>query len=531
MMKTDKKHKPLLVTTLVMAMAVAGGCSSGGGSSSGEDDSGPRTGDVNNPGQSGDGDSTPPAATFTGQAVDGYIVGGQVYCDGVESGLTQAGGGYHCPDGTNVVKITGGVDVGFDETKTTSDVPFAGQLLGAADSEFITPVSTLAIALAGGEDNYDPSKLDAAVATIKKALGLGSLDLKEDPAASIVVARLNAQVNLIAGIFSTTQDDYSKVMGSFAKLLKQRSESDEVMDINGTDPSNLASTIQGLHHILEQDHSDIAGTDPAVLNLQIAKILNAVRDIEASDNPEDIAVKPTLDPELDYALGLSKYDGLVTFTGYDDVPFSYSVQDYENSEKDAQGKYTAVLDRGIKRIDLNASAITVGHTISDASIDVALSVQSTDEGDHRKLSAIARGLKISMTEGDASSVQVEIPTDTIWHVEGVKADGTTTVVELQKGDTRVFSASRQGIDINFDDIGGWLVDRGYPDMTHENGNFVVTCVISGLDFARLSGTTNIPTGLRVDVGDDDFLAGQGLEGFVTVQGFKKNIGDDYMTDY
>ena len=72
------------------------------------------------------------------QAIDGYIVGGTVFCDGIENGATQEMGLLSCDDGTTLVKVSGGNDVGFNDDPA-DDKPFVGQLLAPADLGYVTP--------------------------------------------------------------------------------------------------------------------------------------------------------------------------------------------------------------------------------------------------------------------------------------------------------------------------------------------------------------------------------------------------------
>jgi len=456
-----------------------------------------------------------PEPTITGQAIDGYIVGGTVFCDGVENGFTGAAGRYSCPNGTKVVRVQGGVDVGFDQAATTSTVSFNGVLVGSGSYKYITPVTTLAIELSGGEENYDASRLNSSIEAIKKVLNIEVLDPNQNPAENIAMARLNAQLHLIVGTLSSTRDEYKKVMGSLADLIESKAESSETINVNGSDETKFSETMQDLNNILIVKHSEI--TVNIDIEIVIVFVLDGVKDLENIETTGGIKPKPALS---DYALTFSTTQGLVNLTSQDDVTFSYDVTDYENDNRNGQGKYVAVLNRGIKRISLDKSLIDVKKTLTDESVDVAFSIQGDPKiGDPRELNVIARDIKVSMVKGDSSSIKVKIPDGTIWRVEGTSVDGTITQVDVEKDGDRIFSSNNDGINLDFDYVSDELHKKGHPDLTREIGNFRITYIISGLALGRTTDTEKKSAGVYiVDIGnDDDHLAGQGLRGFVTVQ--------------
>ena len=130
-----------------------------------------------------DGSSSSSSSALQSQAIDGYIVGGTVMCDGDESGATGAMGRLTCADGTVLVKVRGGNDVGFNDDPS-DDKPFVGQLLAPADLGYVTPLSTVAVEMSGGEDGFDASSFGGSVMTLGEVLGFDGLDLGADPAAA-----------------------------------------------------------------------------------------------------------------------------------------------------------------------------------------------------------------------------------------------------------------------------------------------------------------------------------------------------------
>ena len=79
------------------------------------------------------------------QAIDGFIVGGAVFCDSEGAGNTSVGGHLTCPARTVLVTVRRGMDVGFDASTTASDLAFNGELRAPADLGFVTPLSTATV--------------------------------------------------------------------------------------------------------------------------------------------------------------------------------------------------------------------------------------------------------------------------------------------------------------------------------------------------------------------------------------------------
>jgi hypothetical protein len=487
------RNSILYSLTLAISCTIIGACSSG---------------------SSSDTASTEPAPELavTGQAVDGYIVGGRTFCDEVEKEVTKAAGRYSCPKGTKIVKVFGGVDVGYDEAATTSDVAYNGTLIGPASFKNITPVTTLATELAGGEENYDSAKLNAAISKIKNVLNIKSLNLNNNPAADIEMARLNAQLHRIVGTLSASKDEYEKVNSSLADLIEEKAQSSETIDINGSDESKFTQTLQDLIQIVKEQHSDIEFINDVNTDTVIDAILNDVKEIQKANNPSDLKPKPTF---RDHALAFSTEQGIVRFTGQDDETFSYSVKEFEDKKKNNQGEHIAVLSRSIKRISLDKSMIQVEKALTNATVDFAFSLAA--ENDPRALNVIAKDIKVSMVEGDSGSIDVTIPDGTIWQVQGISKDGTSTQVDVEKDGDRIFSSSEDGINLDFDYVSEQLQKKGHPDLTQETGNFRVTCVISGIEVARLSGSKKKQAGIYIVRTDDSLLRGRGLSGFVTMK--------------
>ncbi len=448
------------------------------------------------------------------QAVDGYIVGAQVTCDGAASGSTTgAAGRYSCPAGTKLASISGGQDVGFDAAATSGGTAFIGALSGPTDAAYITPVSTLVVELAKNENGeYDHTKLDAAKETLKKALGLATLDLDADPATDVGIARLNAQVHQIVSGFATTSSEYKTAMASFAELAREKAAAGETVPV----AQGLGPTLRALNEKLGRTFT------PSDLNDVIRTIENTNNGIQNATDPSSISDQSATatNARKDFVIAIDKYKGPVIFTDATGTNFTYTTIQYETDTK-TNNKYTAQLNRGIKRIAYDPSAIRVGKTVTDVPVSVGIAIEGADDGDNRVLSVIGTGLKLSATKDDPTSIKFEVPAGSEWSFHGVTAAGAQVDVTKLKNDTRVFDANNNGININFDKISEAIKNRGYPDLTLAEGNFKVTLIINGIRVNRISGdepNRNIFPAFIYDVEVDDNheLSGPGFQGFVTV---------------
>ncbi len=448
---------------------------------------------------------------ITGQAIDGYIVGGTYYCDGKMTGSTQAAGKYSCSEGTKIAKVNGGSDTGYDENATTSDYAFTGTLLGPTTIKYVTPLSTLITQLAGGEANYDSSKLDSSIATAKTVLNLSSIDLDISPAQNVSNAKANSAVHAFVSAISSTTEDYAAAMEAFAQVVQDQSESNQQIDISGSDGDKIKQIVQKVQTKLQVLRPEQASNiDPDTVSSSLATVLTTITN---TTNVSQLTPSSTYIPNP--ALAFSADEGILSFTGPNDQTYSYTMSEYENATKNSQGDHIAILPNGIRHISLDNSLIQVKKTLTNASIDFAFSIAA--ENSKEKLNVIARGLKVSMVADDPSSIKVTVPNGKVWQVQSISKDGTSTRADIVKNGDRIFSSSNGGININMDDIADELTKKGHPDLTKETGNYKVTLVIGGIQVAKLSGSNTKPAGSYIVETNDTSLSAQGLRGYVTVK--------------
>jgi len=147
------------------------------------------------------------------QAIDGFIVDGAVFCDDERNGRTQAAGRFDCPVTTNVARILGGMDVGFDEAAITGGTPFAGELRAPGGAPYVTPLSTLATNMATTNGSFDSSLYDGAVEDLAISLDIADLDLAVSPVVDVDMAKANAKINQLIVNFSDSASEYSGACG------------------------------------------------------------------------------------------------------------------------------------------------------------------------------------------------------------------------------------------------------------------------------------------------------------------------------
>ena len=496
--------------------------SCGSGSSSSPADSSNNSDSNSGSNNNSNTDPSTNTATISGQAVDGFIVNGHVFCDKVENGKTKAAGTYTCPTNTKLVRVRHGVDVGFDETATSSNLQFDGEIVGPGKGKFITPLSTLAVELAGGEDGFDESKLADALEQLKAVFGLTGLTLDDNPKTNAALARLNAQLSQIVNDFAWGHEDYRKVMRSLSKLVVDRHGSNGRLDFSGG--GTFAEDLRALNTKIGQDYTDLSISDETALNGRINRLKELCENIGKTENVDEIddtVVETDKSPK--YVFGVRESWGVLRIRNPDKTTPIHKITDFENPELNQQGRYLTQVSRGIQGIAYDHEAFDVEQSLVNHPVSIGISVKATDPGDNRYIYAVADGVQLSTSKGDAKNVQVYAPAGLEWHFKGVKRDGTVTKATIVNEEANLFNSvdeiKPESMRINFDAVSEWLDDRGHMDITQQTGNFEVTMVINGIKFARLAGDNETPVrpeSFTVKVDDERYVTGPGLKGYVTV---------------
>ena len=268
---------------------------------------------------------------ISAQAVDGYIVNGQVYCDAMANGVTTQGGEFQCPTDSQVMRVLGGNDVGFTTDATTDGIPFYGELAGPATLDFITPLTTLAYHMSTSSDGYDASKWDESLATVRQGLNIQSPDITASPVTNVELVRFNSSIHQVIDSFTLTQTDYPLVASSFANLLEAQASQGTVLDLE----SGLAQTMSLLNDRLQQENNSLYQSEAQIINsTEMVQAVNSqvfqaetpaavgevVSGIDSSDSP--------------VALILDRSNTIVSLSTYfSSIQSNLSIDDFESSEK------------------------------------------------------------------------------------------------------------------------------------------------------------------------------------------------------
>jgi hypothetical protein len=235
------RHPAALPAILVLPLT---GCGGGGGGAN-----------VNNAGAGG-------------IALDGYIVGANVYREGSDpsSGVqTIAGGVFEGLTGSGDIVVAGGVDA-------STGLAFTGQLKAPSGYGVVSPLTTMIEALTA-----DGLSAAAAEAAVGDALGLGDVDLSTlDPIATgnTAVFKAGVQVSsMLATASGGSASGYGSFASSLAKALKAKSDAGESFDVSdGASMSSLADDFS----------TQVTTTGDATLIAQMATKLATIKTTASS---------------------------------------------------------------------------------------------------------------------------------------------------------------------------------------------------------------------------------------------------------
>ena len=478
-------------------------------------------------GGSGGPDSAPPA--LASQAVDGFIVGAGVACDGVPNGGTAAGGRLVCPAGTVLASVRGGSDVGFDETATTGGMPFVGELVAPAALGWVTPLTSIAVAMASDADGYDPARFGGAVDDLAAALDRSALDLSADPTRIVDLARLNGQVHQLVGAFGASEEAYREATVAFAALLSESAANGRAWGLDG-----------GTDEVLRDLNTRLAasGSSLAMSESELEQVAARVREVNgAIANATDLDTvfgAAVAAPLAGQALTIDRDRAVIGYgNNYSDTRISLA--GFENDEQidgfgglyiaDSDGSltdsdpfatsYVTVID-GSGRLSLNDRAFGVERTLVEQPVSIGFAFEATDEGDDRAIAVTTSDALVSATEGESDSVAIVLPEGTTLRVRSVSDDATVTTATLRLKNEHEFLSESGGIDLSFWRIDRELESRGFGDLTARAGNYRMTVAIGGLEINEREDGEMRRTPVRTVDSGDEVVSGSGFEGYVTI---------------
>ena len=470
---------------------------------------------------SGGSSSSSAEPALEAQAVDGYIVGASVFCDGVPSGGTAAGGLFVCPLGTVLASISGGEDVGFDPTATSGGLPFVGELVAPPSLGWVTPLSTIAVAMASDGDDYDGARLAESIDALAAALGQSTLDLSVDPTATSQLYRLNAQVHQLVGAFAATEDDYRETTRALAAFVRGAADEGRAYSLG-----NGAGEFVGALNADFAARGSRLALDADVLAERIARLQEVNGEIERAERPDLVFGAAMAAPVAGQALTLERDAAVV---GYEGVSLDSKVSLDDFASADLQGSVPVVsadgsmTSMGTHRTVVDGSgtlflyddAFGVDRTLRDQRVSLGFELVATGE-DAREIAVTTSDARVSAVRGDSESVTITLPAGSALRVRHVADDETVTTATIVLARDHAFLAENGHIDLSFWRIDRELERRGFGDLTARAGNYRMTVAIGGLRVnERDGGTTRRATVRRVDSGDE-VVSGSGIRGYVTI---------------
>lgn len=448
---------------------------------------------------------------ITAQAVDGYIVNGQVYCDAMANGVTTQGGEFQCPTDSQVMRVLGGNDVGFTTDATTAGIPFYGELAGPTTLDFITPLTTLAYHMSTSSDGYDASKWDESLATVRQGLNIQSPDITASPVTNIELVRFNSSIHQVIDSFTLTQTDYPLVASSFANLLEAQASQGAVLDLE----SGLAQTMSLLNDRLQQENNSLYQSEAQIINsTEMVQAVNSqvfqaetpvavgqvVSGIDSSDSP--------------VALILDRSNTIVSLSTYfSSIQSNLSIDDFENSEK-LNDQFTTQIGDNLDTIQINKNAFSVEADLFEEPISIGVSIISTDTGDSRSLQMVTDDALLSASAGDPNSIVLSFPESAVMHLSGVGSNGISTETSVEIAGKQVYTTNNSHLDVSTRNARRELDQLGFTDILDSSGNFQLTIVFGGIKI-RQTSASGTEDARRYSVRtSDNSVTGTGFRGFV-----------------
>ncbi len=442
---------------------------------------------------------------ITAQAIDGYIVDGKVMCDDDENGRTAAGGWLECPANTAIITVTGGRDVGFDETATTGGVLFSGSLRAPGDARFITPVSSLAMELASSGGSFNRTKYDDSLLLIQDRLGLQSIDLAGNPATDVELARLNVEINLLVQQFSSSTTDYDLTMQALSEVFSANTSIDITDGVALTSAVNEQLTTIAPYLSLNSNEEVTIGSK---INAELESI-NTSETLAELENSTDLVQLPAA----------FKIDQNETFLALKNHYYGNSLEyftlaDFQSPVTDGALYNMAIREYRADKLIFNSNALTIDQTLSNASINVALEIDSML--DSRRLSVVINDINLSMDAGDKNSIEMQLPQGTLLNAEYVDINNVVTQVTEIAEEDLLASSGNGNFSIDLDDVREQLYKHGYPNFLRQSGHYKMTVVVEGIKFEiSNNGVVSTPAFHTISTGSET-VSGFGLQGYFSL---------------
>ena len=456
------------------------------------------------------------------QAIDGYLFDSQVLCDDVETGRTGLAGRFDCPIDTRFFAVSGGFDVGFDESASTGE-PFIGRLAAPASLSYVTPLSTLAVDMSRDENgNFDESLFERSVGQIAAVLGQSDLDLDVDPTDAIQLARINAQINALVAEFGDTGETYVQASRTFAAIIRSAADAGAQYDLV-VDVSNLVDLVNAGLVTIDPDLGKSDAERAAIvdrvqtLNARIATATsaNAVTAVVAAARPPE----PVLTIDRNVAAvryGTTDDAGLesITLAGFESD--EQSGESIATSDRGSFDAYQTILTGDTDRLEIGQEAFDVRSSLSGATVQLGFELDATSANDPRYFSVTTAEATLA-TNATTDAMTLSIASGSTLTVRAIDENGTVTNSTVTLGGDYEFSSANEGINVSFWDIDEQLDDEGFESVADEAGNFRLTAVIGGVRIGEVDMGELVRASLYTVTTDTTAVSGVGFRGYVTFE--------------
>lgn len=458
--------------------------------------------------------------SFTSFAVDGYIVGADVFCDDVASGITEASGEFSCGADTVISKVSGGYDVGFDETATSGELPFSGVLSAPASSTYVTPMTSLSLEIALANTSLDDFTLDdydTAQTALADALEIDVASLSANPAESLVVAQTNSMIHQILIAFAPSISAYQEAVAAFAAVISEVDGQNETISLT----TAVNDTLAAINAELETSSSNLvkSQTDLAQASENVSRANEAISEamsptaVAEQSEVAILAQAPVTIDRTDATVSLFS-DSSCSVTNSDTM-LTLDIDDFENPLQ-TNGLYVAQLASSLNCVSYDTDVFTFNQSINDTRVTVAFEIESVNSDDDWSVGIFSDDVIITAAEGDSDSLVVEFLSDNAsFDISATDINGVVTDAMIAtSGET--FRTDRESLFLDLERVSQQLNDAGFADVLSRPGDYMVTLVLSGLRVNEQNGTTIMPAEeFSVTVGNET-VSGSGFQGYVSV---------------
>jgi len=449
---------------------------------------------------------------ISAQAVDGYLFGSAVSCDGVDDGFTGLAGELECPAGTELMSATGGLDVGFDETATTG-IEFTGTVSGPAGLDYLTPLSTLVVALStDDEGKFDAAIFEDQTSALASAFGQPGLDLNSSPVTTLQTVKLNAQLHQVLSAFAENPDSYRSAVIAFAQVVKNAATTGSSLNV----ATGVAAVLTQINDQLEADPVTAGlALAPTELDARIVSVGQSNQEIDGAQSPIDVV--PVAGKAASALAALTLNRDLLNLELMSEIgePTRPSLSGFESAALSG-GSYTTVLSTSLTGLAYDRNVMKVNRDLVNDRASIGFQMKSTTAGDARSLTYFTDDAYFSATQGDSSSLKVVLREDAKLYVSSVSKGGAERNTTIVLGKDHAFTNDNGNINVNVDRVRAELAAENIDDVLDSNGNYEVTFAIGGLRVNSESAGTARANGARTLVANGQSMTGTGIQGYVTV---------------